>query len=152
MSTRGGGWVVAQFALMALCFAAVLVPPDWPARVRTALSAAGAVAALCGAAFAVWASRALGGALTPFPRPVEGAPLVAAGPYGIVRHPLYAGGLLFFAGWSLFAGPVALLLTCALGALWARKAAVEERYLAHAHTDYAAYTARVPRRLVPGVY
>jgi protein-S-isoprenylcysteine O-methyltransferase Ste14 len=152
VSGRGGGWVVAQFALMALCFLAVVVPPDWPARIRTVLSAAGAVVALCGVAFAVWASRALGRALTPFPRPVEGAPLVASGPYGIVRHPFYAGGLLFFTGWSLFAGPVALALTCALGVLWACKAAVEKRYLAAVHPGFAAYAARVSRRLVPGVY
>jgi protein-S-isoprenylcysteine O-methyltransferase Ste14 len=149
---RGGGWVVAQFALMGLCFVAVVIPPDWPAGARTALSVVGAALALCGVALAVWASRALGRALTPYPRPLEGAPLVTSGPYALVRHPFYAAGLLFFVGWSLFAGPVALALTCLLALLWTRKAAVEEGYLAQAHPDYAAYAARVPRRLVPRFY
>lgn len=152
MSARGGGWVAAQFALMALCFVAFVIPPDWPARVRGALSAVGAALAICGVALGVWAYRALGRALTPFPRPVEGAPLVASGPYAIVRHPFYAGGILFFTGWSLLAGPVALGVTCLLAVLWAGKVAVEERYLALAHPGYEAYKARVRRRLVPGVY
>ena len=152
MSGRGGGWVVAQFALIALIVVAVVIPPDWPSGARGRLSAAGAVLALAGAVVAVWASRALGRGLTPFPRPVEGSPLVETGPYRVVRHPVYSGGLLFFGGWSLYAGPTALVLTAALGVLWAAKTAVEERFLREAHPRYADYAARVPRRLVPGVY
>jgi protein-S-isoprenylcysteine O-methyltransferase Ste14 len=152
VSGRGGGWVVAQFALMALCFAAVLVPPDWPSGAQPVLTAVGAALAVAGGAFAVWAGRVLGRGMTPYPMPVEGVPLVESGPYGHVRHPLYSGALLFFTGWSLFAGPVALGLTVALGVLWAGKAAVEERYLRRSHPDYDAYAARVRRRLIPAVY
>ena len=152
MNGRGGGWVAAQFAVIALCLAAVVVPPDWPARIRGALTAIGAVLAVAGLAVAVWASRALGPALTPFPQPAEGAALVSSGPYAVVRHPVYAGGLLFFAGWSLYAGPVALALTCVLAVLWARKTVVEERRLDAAYPEYAAYAARVRRRLVPRIY
>lgn len=152
MTGRGGGWVVAQFALMALGLVAVVIPPDWPSSVRGALTVVGAVLAVAGAAVAVAASRALGRALTPYPRPVEGAPLVEAGPYRFVRHPIYSGALLFFAGWSLFAGPVALAVTAALALLWAGKTAVEERHLRATHPGYADYASRVPRRLVPGLY
>jgi protein-S-isoprenylcysteine O-methyltransferase Ste14 len=149
---RGGGWVVAQFAVIALCLVAVVVPPDWPARIRGALTAVGAVLAVGGLAVAVWASRVLGPALTPFPRPADGGALVSSGPYAVVRHPVYAGGLLFFVGWSLYAGPVALALTCALAVLWARKTVVEERRLDEAYPEYAEYASRVRRRLVPGIY
>ena len=152
MNGRGGGWVLAQFSVMALCLAAVAVPPDWPSNVHGLLSVAGAVLVAAGAVVGAWAARSLGPALTPFPRPVAGAPLVASGPYAVVRHPIYAGGLLFFCGWSLYAGPVALALTCVLGALWALKAAVEERHLVRAYPGYEAYAVRVRRRLVPGVY
>lgn len=152
MSDRGTGWVVAQFALIALCLGAVLVPPDWPSGARTTLAVAGGLVALAGLLVAIAAARTLGRGLTPFPRPVEGAPLAAAGPYRVVRHPIYAGGLLFFVGWSLFAGPVALALTGALALLWAGKTAVEERHLRAAYPGYEAYASRVRFRLVPGVY
>ena len=55
---------------------------------------AAAVLAAAGVAVCVAAGRVLGRGLTPFPRPVEGAPLADTGPYGVVRHPFYAGALL----------------------------------------------------------
>ena len=152
MSGRGGGWVVAQFALIVLVMAAVVIPPEWPSGARGILSVVGAVIAVAGAAVAVLSARALGGALTPFPRPVEGAELVESGPYGVVRHPVYSGGILFFAGWSLYAGLVALVLTSVLAVLWAGKTAVEERHLRDVYPAYADYATRVRWRLVPGLY
>jgi protein-S-isoprenylcysteine O-methyltransferase Ste14 len=152
MVDRGGTWVAAQFALIALVVAAIAVPPDWPASVRGALSAVGAVLALCGGGLAVWAARSLGPALTPFPRPAASGELVETGPYRRVRHPIYAGGILFFSGWSLYAGPVALALTAALAVLWALKARVEERHLVAHYPAYASYCTRVRRRLVPLLY
>jgi protein-S-isoprenylcysteine O-methyltransferase Ste14 len=65
---------------------------------------------------------------------------------------MYAGGLLFFLGWSLFAGPVALVVTGALAVLWAGKTAVEERHLRTAYPAYDQYAARVRFRLVPWIY
>lgn len=152
MSARGGGWVLAQFALMGAALVAIVVPPDWPSGARDVLAVVGAALLLAGALVAVAAVRSLGRAMTPFPRPLEGAQLVETGPYRVVRHPVYTGGLLFLVGWSLIAGPVALALTLALAVLWAGKIAVEERYLRAAHPGYDDYANRVPRRLVPGVY
>jgi protein-S-isoprenylcysteine O-methyltransferase Ste14 len=149
---RGGSWVVAQFALMGAALVAIVVPPDWPSGARDALVVIGVVLLVLGVIVAVAAGRALGRAMTPFPRPIEGAELVETGPYRVVRHPVYTGGLLFFVGWSLIAGPVALALTLALAALWAGKIAVEERYLRATHPGYVDYARRVRRRLVPGVY
>ncbi len=146
---RGGAWVVAQFALIALVLAAVVVPPDWPEDIQGALSVLGALLAACGAVLAVWAARSLGPALTPFPRPAAAGELVETGPYRFVRHPIYAGGILFFTGWSLYAGPVALVLTALLALLWGLKAGVEERHLVAHYPSYAAYCARVPRRFRP---
>lgn len=148
---RGGAWVVAQFTLIALVIASVGVPPEWPSNVSRVLSVVGAVLAVAGGAVAVWAARSLGTALTPFPEPGADGSLVETGPFAHVRHPVYAGGLLFFLGWSLFAGVVALVLSAVLGVLWYAKALTEERRLRARYPGYAAYAGRVRRRLVPGV-
>lgn len=149
---RGGGFVAAQFALMGAILLAVLVPPDWPAAGREARWLGASLLAVTGVAISVAAGRALGGALTPCPAPVAGAPLAETGPYGVVRHPLYSGVLLVFAGWSLVAGPVALALTLALAVLWGFKARLEERHLRDMHPGWDAYAQRVRRRFVPGLY
>ena len=150
--SRGTGYVVAQFVLMVAILLVVLVPPHWPANGRELRWVVAAVLVAAGVAVCVAAGRALGGALVPCPAPVEGAPLVETGPYGVVRHPFYAGLLLVFTGWSLVAGPVSLGLTLALAVLWGFKARLEERHLRVAHQGWNAYAQRVRRRFVPGVY
>ena len=96
---RGGGWVVGQFLLMAAILVLGAVPPTWPGWVRLA----GVPVLLGGLAFAIWAGRTLGSALTPYPLPSEQGTLVERGPYGLVRHPIYAAGLLVFLGYGLLA-------------------------------------------------
>ena len=149
---RGAGWVWGQFAVMGVVIALGFVPPHWPDGAHAALSAAGAVLAVGGAGTAVWASRLLGRGFTPFPQPLAAGELVEAGPYRIVRHPVYSGGLLFFVGYSLYASVPALVATAALGVVWALKARVEERYLRDRYPAYDAYARRVRSRIVPLVY
>ncbi len=151
MTGRGTGWVVAQFALMAAIIAAGFVPPGWPEDAQRPLSVVAAILAVAGLAFAVWSGRALGRALTPFPRPVV-AGLVTSGPFAIVRHPIYLGGLGLFIGYSLFASIPALALTVVLAVLWAGKVRVEERLLTEVYDEYPAYRERVRWRLIPFVY
>jgi protein-S-isoprenylcysteine O-methyltransferase Ste14 len=147
---RGTGWVVAQFALMAAALLARLVPPRWPSSLQPALGLAGLVLGVAGLALAVWAARTLGRALTPFPKPVP-AGLVTHGPFAVVRHPIYTGGLALFAGYALWAGPVSLALAACLGLLWIGKTSVEERHLERVYPGYEAYRRRVRWRLVPFV-
>jgi protein-S-isoprenylcysteine O-methyltransferase Ste14 len=79
--------------------------------------------------------------------------VVSTGPYAYVRHPMYAGGLLFIAGaplllgswWGLAAG-VALMLLIAM------RAVLEERTLTTELAGYADYAARVRYRLVPHLW
>jgi protein-S-isoprenylcysteine O-methyltransferase Ste14 len=150
--SRGGGWVAAQFVLMAAIVAGGLAGPSWPGGASATLLLVGAATTVGGAALAVWSARALGRALTPFPRPAAGGELAEGGPYRVVRHPIYSGGLAFFLGISLWLGPVALACTGALAVLWALKAGVEERHLRTAYPGYAEYAARVTSRIVPFVY
>ena len=136
---------------MAAIIAAGFLPPEWPAGARHVLTAIGAVLAVAGIAFAVWAARSLGRSLTPFPKPL-GTGLVTSGPFAVVRHPIYTGGLAFFGGYALFASVPALILTAVLGVLWVGKMRVEERLLGAAYDGYAEYCLRVRRRLIPFVY
>jgi protein-S-isoprenylcysteine O-methyltransferase Ste14 len=149
---RGVGWVVAQFVLIGLTVGAGLLGPGWPDGARLVLRIVGAVLAIGGAALAVRAARALGRSLTPFPLPAASGTLVERGGYGVVRHPIYTGGLLVFTGYSLWTGVWALLLTAALAVLWALKARVEERHLAARYPAYDVYCDRVRWRLLPYVY
>lgn len=78
--------------------------------------------------------------------------VVTAGPYNIVRHPIYAGYLVthvaFVAAHPTFVNVAVVLL--ADGALvW--RALLEERVLG-GDTAYRAYCSRVAWHLVPGVF
>lgn len=74
--------------------------------------------------------------------------LVDRGPYAHLRHPIYAGLLLQFAGIVLVRPTRASALACGLGALWAvLQAKLEEMDLAQRLPAYRAYMTRVPRFL-----
>jgi protein-S-isoprenylcysteine O-methyltransferase Ste14 len=131
---------------MAVIAATWVLPPRLDAF---ALELAGIVLAALGAALAVWASRALGSALTPFPQPRAGAQLVERGPYRLARHPIYGAGLLFFGGVSLARSIPGLVLTVGLGLLWWRKSLAEEQRLERVYPGYPAYRERTRRRFLP---
>ena len=75
------------------------------------------------------------------------------GVYAIVRHPMYAGALLFIVGVPLWLGSIAATLATVvpIGVLAAR-AVFEERFLRRELPGYASYMQRVRWRLVPGVW
>lgn len=152
LGERGGGWVVLQFLLIAIVIAVGLLGPPWPDAVARPLWVAGALLALGGGALAALSARALGPGLTPFPSPSRPARFVEHGPYRVVRHPIYLGGILFLTGFSLAVSPWALVATGALGLLWGLKSRVEEEFLGARYPEYASYCERTRFRLVPFVY
>jgi protein-S-isoprenylcysteine O-methyltransferase Ste14 len=141
-----------QFALMGLIVAAMVLGPHWPESAAGALRAVGTVLAVAGGAVAVIASRVLGRSLTPYPRPGVRARLVETGPYRVVRHPVYAGGVLLFTGFAFALSPLVLVPTALLTVTWALKVRVEERFLRVTYDGYDDYAARTRYRLVPFVY
>jgi protein-S-isoprenylcysteine O-methyltransferase Ste14 len=145
---RGGRWVAAQLVLMLLVFVFAWLPPGW-GRASTMLAALGASLALVGAILVVWAWRTLDRSATPFPRPRPGGRLIESGPYAFVRHPVYTGGLLFFAGFALATSPAVFLPVSALAVFWRNKAALEEDWLEESYDGYREYRDRVPGAFVP---
>jgi protein-S-isoprenylcysteine O-methyltransferase Ste14 len=137
---------------MAFVLAVGLLAPGWPDALQWPLKAVAVLLLAGGALVLVLAGRALGSGLTPFPHPAEGAELVESGPYAVVRHPVYSGGILVAVGVSLALSPWALVPAAALGVFWAAKATVEERLLGERYPAYAAYCERTRYQLVPYVF
>jgi protein-S-isoprenylcysteine O-methyltransferase Ste14 len=138
--------VVLQFALMAAVAAAWLLPGRPGSH---SLRAVGIALALLGLFLTGWAYRTLGRSFTPFPVPRADAQLVDSGPFRLVRHPTYGGGLLLFAGISLAHGLLGLIGTTVLAVVWWKKSELEERVLTARFPAYAEYRRRVRRRFLP---
>jgi protein-S-isoprenylcysteine O-methyltransferase Ste14 len=155
LGPRGEGWVVGQvilFAVIAGAGLAELQANGWvtPGGVRAVVLGLAAIG--LGGFVAIRALWDLRGGISPFPRPVDGAPLIESGAYRLVRHPIYSGIVLAALGWGLVTGSlVVLVATGLLFLLFAGKSLREEAWLSAAHPGYRAYQQRT-KRLIPWVY
>jgi protein-S-isoprenylcysteine O-methyltransferase Ste14 len=153
LGARGGGWVAAQLLLLAGIGASALVGLDWPGALRLAAYVVGGALIAGGLLLVTAGGLQLGSSLTPFPAPRPGAETVGVGLYRRARHPMYGGGMLVAAGWSiLFATVVGGVLTGLLVLLFELKARREETWLVEHDAAYADYRRRTPRRFLPFVY
>jgi protein-S-isoprenylcysteine O-methyltransferase Ste14 len=110
---------------------------------------------LCLASYLVWLTLRTNSYAAPVIRiqKERGHKVVTTGPYAYVRHPMYAGALLFILGaplllgswWGLLAGVLIIVL---IGV----RAVLEERMLKTELEGYADYAERVRYRLVPRVW
>jgi protein-S-isoprenylcysteine O-methyltransferase Ste14 len=83
----------------------------------------------------------------------RGQNVVTAGPYRYVRHPLYAGAILFFLGTPLLLGSwYGLAMTPILIVWLAVRVVIEERTLREELEGYDEYMAKVRYRLIPGIW
>jgi protein-S-isoprenylcysteine O-methyltransferase Ste14 len=79
--------------------------------------------------------------------------VIATGPYGIVRHPMYAGIVLLMTGMPVGLGSVAALtMSAAMIGLLIVRLVDEEKLLRAELPGYGEYCARVKWRLAPGLY
>jgi protein-S-isoprenylcysteine O-methyltransferase Ste14 len=79
--------------------------------------------------------------------------VISTGPYTVVRHPMYAGGLLYLLGMPLALGSYRGLLVLALMMpflIW--RLIDEERFLSRNLPGYPEYCAKVRWRLIPDVF
>ena len=117
-----------------------------------ARAAVGLVLFVTGLGFAVWARVHIGRNWgTPMTRKDQ-PELVRSGPYGLVRHPIYAGILVAVIGTAVALSWLWLTVAFLAGIYFGYSAVVEERYLAEQFPDeYPAYR-RSTRMLVPFVF
>lgn len=105
-----------------------------------------------GAALAIWSRHILGRNWSASVEIKQGHELITAGPYGVVRHPIYSGLLLVFVGNCLMVGDWRGILAVGIVfvSFWL-KLRVEERWLQKRFGEqYAAYRRRT-HAIVPGV-
>jgi protein-S-isoprenylcysteine O-methyltransferase Ste14 len=152
---RGEWLVVVQVVLIGLVFLGprtVVGQPAWPFPFPRVCSVVGGVLMIVGIALLLAGLARLGSGLTPLPYPKDGAELIQTGPFALVRHPMYSGGLVLALGWALYVqGWITLGYVVALFVFLDRKSRREERWLAEKFPVYATYQQRV-RKLIPFVY
>jgi protein-S-isoprenylcysteine O-methyltransferase Ste14 len=150
--TRGEWYVAAQLALIAVVFFGPRTLPGlpvWPAPLARLLVFPGAALALAGSGLLLAGLLGLGSNLTALPFPKPDATLVRTGPYRVVRHPMYAGGIALAFGWALLVrGSLTLGYAAVLLIFLDIKSAREERWLRGKFPDYEDYQRRV-RKLIP---
>ncbi|UCI23550.1 methyltransferase family protein [Mesorhizobium sp. B2-8-5] len=83
----------------------------------------------------------------------RGQKVITTGPYGYVRHPMYAGAILYFAGTALLLGSWwGLASVPAFIVLLAIRTFIEEKTLRTGLRGYDDYAARVRYKLIPMVW
>ena len=115
------------------------------------VGAIGAALFAAGIALAVWA-RVILGRNWGMPMTQRAEPeLVTAGPYRLIRHPIYSGILLGMVGTSLATNLIGLGITVVLGAFFVYSSTVEERNLTASFPQaYPEYLSRT-KMLIPYV-
>ena len=153
--THGEWYVVGQVALILLVFFGPRTSPGWSKWMSpfTWLGSIGGGILLAAGVFLLAAAIfRLGTNLTPVPYPKEQGTLVETGPYRLVRHPMYCGGILIAFGWAfLVHGWLTIGYAIFMLAFFDVKSRMEEKWLKAKYPGYGVYQKRV-RKLIPFVY
>ncbi len=147
---KGGRWVLAQAALLAgLTLLAAIRPVPFSFAGHQAV---GWFLVILGVVLAMAAASALGSSLSPFPAPVASGRLIAAGPYRLVRHPIYTGVIIGALGLALARGDwLSLAVASALLPFFYAKSISEEAHLSMKYNGYEEYRRQVKSRILPGI-
>jgi protein-S-isoprenylcysteine O-methyltransferase Ste14 len=79
--------------------------------------------------------------------------VIAGGPYRYIRHPGYAGIIVFQIATPFLLGSLWALIPSGLSVvLFMLRTALEDKTLRDELSGYAEYAATVRRRLIPGVW
>src|SRR3569832_348542 len=123
-------------------------------RMPIALQALGLALLIASSAFIAWVFRenAFAAAVVKV-QSERGHHVISSGPYAFVRHPMYTGAVLFFFGIVLLLGSwVGVAMSPVFAVVFGIRTGIEENTLRTGLPGYTDYAARVPYRLVPGVW
>jgi protein-S-isoprenylcysteine O-methyltransferase Ste14 len=152
--SRGEWLVVMQVGLMLMVF---FGPRAMPVQLGSyflpgTCRIVGGALMISGGALLLAGLVRLGKGLTPLPYPRDGAPLIVTGPFALVRHPMYSGGLVLALGWALFVQSwLTIGYVVGLFIFLDLKSRREERWLTEKFPTYRDYQKRV-RKLIPFIY
>lgn len=148
---RRGRFPLGGVSVIAVILLVRVVRPPGFAVTSPSLAAVGAAIFALGIALAIWARIALGRNWG-MPMTERAEPeLITAGPYRLVRHPIYSGLLFALLGTALVNNVLGLFVVAALGAYFYYAASVEEKSLTLAFPSaYPAYQATT-KMLIPFV-
>ena len=146
-------WVGAAVAV-AMLFAAPKIAPGATMGLPAAGFAVGMIMLVVGVALRLWSFLALGQYFTFSVKVSPDQPVVTAGPYRLLRHPGYAGGMLATVGvglmWGNWASAGTLVLFTLVFVVW-RIHIEEGALLASLGERYRRYASE-RKRLVPLVW
>jgi protein-S-isoprenylcysteine O-methyltransferase Ste14 len=152
---RGEWLVITQVILIGLVFLGPRAPfglSRWSGPLAAVCPIVGIVLMVAGSTLLLAGLVKLGPGLTPLPYPKDGAQLVETGAFGLVRHPMYSGGLVLALGWALcMRSWLTLAYVVVLFVFLDLKSRREEKWLAGKYPAYAHYQRRV-RKLIPFIY
>ncbi len=153
---RGEWYVVLQLLFFALIiFGPRTLPglPEWADPYAQIADILGSVLLIAGLLLIASGIIRLGRRnITPLPYPRDEGTLIETGPYRIVRHPIYSGGILAAIGWALYVhGWLTIGYTVLFFLFLDVKSRREERWLEQKFSGYPEYRRRV-RKLIPFVY
>jgi protein-S-isoprenylcysteine O-methyltransferase Ste14 len=146
--------IVVFLPLLVVVIAALNVRYAWPPQIPLWLQFAGLAGMVLGYAFSTWAmlsNRFFSAAVRI--QTDRGHSVVSAGPYRFIRHPGYAGGVLFDLCFPLLLGSLwALVPTGIVLAMVFVRTVLEDRTLQEELPGYKEYAERVRYRLLPGIW
>jgi protein-S-isoprenylcysteine O-methyltransferase Ste14 len=145
-------FVLSAYALLFSSYASVGPLAIRFVPVSLTIEYVGVAIAFFGAAVAIWARLLLGRNWSAAVTIKENHELIRRGPYAFVRHPIYSGLLLAFAGTAITVGEVRGLVAVILAFIgWRMKSRVEEAFMmAQFGAEYEKYSNEV-KALVPFV-
>jgi protein-S-isoprenylcysteine O-methyltransferase len=147
-----------SYALLGALIAAGVLPRMRPFRftnwapVHPLLGVLGLLGTLAGMGTLVWGRQTLGANWSQTVSVKEDQELITQGPYTLVRHPMYAGGLLASISSALVAGGPFVFATLVVGSLFLWRVGAEDKLMEEQFPEtYPDYMRRT-KRLIPFVW